>query len=94
MMAHTNQGRNAKFYFTDDFGKDISLDEEMLVVIDEGLTMAQAREELKAGSGHVLAAMAQHPVTTSAVLQRVGDEPNGRTHFAQRRGAGRHPHHP
>ncbi|WP_420627904.1 AAA family ATPase [Candidatus Leptofilum sp.] len=75
MMAHTNKGRNAKFYFTDDFGKDVPLDEEMLVVIDEGLTMAQAREELKAGSGHVLAAMAQHPVTTSAVLQRVGVNP-------------------
>lgn len=75
MMAHTNKGRNAKFYFTDDFGKDVPLDEEMLVVIDEGLTMAQAREELKAGSGHVLAAMAQHPVTTSAVLQRAGINP-------------------
>jgi ATP-dependent Clp protease ATP-binding subunit ClpC len=75
MMAHTNKGRNAKFYFTDDFGKDISLDDEMLVVIDEGLTMAQARDELKAGGGHLLAAMAQHPVTTSAVLQRVGVNP-------------------
>lgn len=75
MMAHSNKGRSAKFYFTDDFGEDISLDDEMLVVIDEGLTMAQARDELKAGSGHLLAAMAQHPVTTSAVLQRVGVNP-------------------
>ena len=75
MMAHTNKGRNAKFYFTDDFGKDIALDEEMLVVLDEALTMAQSREELKAGSGHALAAMAQHPITTSAVLQRVGINP-------------------
>lgn len=75
MMAHTNQGRDAKFNFTDDFGKDIPLDEEMLVVIDEGLTIAQSREELKAGSGHVLAAMAQHPVTTSGLLQRMGVTP-------------------
>ena len=75
MMARTNKGRNAKFYFTDDFGKDIPLDEEMLVVIDEALTMAQARDELKAGSGHVLASMAQHPITTSGVLQRVGVNP-------------------
>ncbi len=61
-----------QFNFTDDFGKDIPLDEEMLVVIDEGLTIAQAREELKVGSGHALAAMAQPNVTTFAVLQRAG----------------------
>ena len=30
----------------------------MLVVIDEGLTIAQARDELKVTSGHALAAMA------------------------------------
>jgi ATP-dependent Clp protease ATP-binding subunit ClpC len=44
----------------------------MLVIIDEGLTIAQAREELKVGSGHALAAMAQPNVTTFAVLQRAG----------------------
>jgi len=72
MMARSNKGRNANFDFTDDFGKDIPLDEEMLVVIDEGLTIAQAREELKVGSGHALAAMAQPNVTTFGVLQRAG----------------------
>jgi ATP-dependent Clp protease ATP-binding subunit ClpC len=72
MMAQHAKGRDANFSFTDDFGKDVPLAEEMLVVIDEGLTIAQAREELKAGSGHVLAAMAQQNVTTFAVLQRAG----------------------
>jgi ATP-dependent Clp protease ATP-binding subunit ClpC len=72
MMARGNKGRNANFYFTDDFGKEIPLDDESLVVIDEGLTIAKTREELKAGSGHVLAAMAQPNVTTYAVLQRIG----------------------
>lgn len=72
MMAKHAPGRDAKFYFTDDFGKQIPLDEEMLVVLDEALTIAQAREELKAGSGHALAAMAQPNVTTYGVLQRMG----------------------
>ncbi len=72
MMARSNKGRNADFYFTDDFGKDIPLDDESLIVIDEGLTIAKTREELKAGSGHVLAAMAQPNVTTYGVLQRMG----------------------
>jgi ATP-dependent Clp protease ATP-binding subunit ClpC len=75
LMARTAVGRDAKFNFTDDFGKNIPLAEETLVVIDEGLTIAQAREEFKVGSGHVLAAMAQQNVTTYAVLQRIGVTP-------------------
>jgi ATP-dependent Clp protease ATP-binding subunit ClpC len=71
-MAHTSQGRDAKFNFTDDFGKDVRLADEMLVVLDEGLSIAQARDELKVGSGHALAAMAQPNVTTYGVLQRIG----------------------
>lgn len=71
-MAHTNKGRDAKFNFTDDFGKDARLADETLVVLDEGLSIAQARDELKVGSGHALAAMAQPAVTTYGVLQRIG----------------------
>lgn len=74
-MARHAPGRDAKFNFTDDFGKDVPLSEEMLVVLDEALTIAQAREELRAGSGHVLAAMSQQNVTTYAVLQRIGVTP-------------------
>jgi ATP-dependent Clp protease ATP-binding subunit ClpC len=72
MMAHHTKGRSAKFNFTDDFGKNQPLAEEMLVVLDEGRTLAQSREELKVSSGHTLAAMAQPNVTTYGVLQRVG----------------------
>lgn len=72
LMAHSNKGRDAKFYFTDDFGHDVPLDEEMLVVLDEGFSIAQAREELHTGSGHALAAMTLPNVTTSGVLQRAG----------------------
>jgi ATP-dependent Clp protease ATP-binding subunit ClpC len=72
MMTQHAKGRDAHFNFTDDFGKDIPLAEETLVILDEGLTIAQAREELKVGSGHALAAMSQQNVTTHAVLQRIG----------------------
>lgn len=72
MMTHHSRGRDAKFNFTDDFGKDVPLAEEMLVIIDEGLTIAQARDELKVSSGHALAAMAQPNVTTYGALQRLG----------------------
>jgi ATP-dependent Clp protease ATP-binding subunit ClpC len=75
-VTHLSKGRDAKFQFTDDFGKHVPLADEMLVVIDEALTLAQSREELKASSGHALAAMAQKNVTTYAVLQRVGITPD------------------
>ena len=71
-MARYNEGRDAEFNFTDDFGKDIPLADETLIVVDEGLTIAKTRDELKVGSGHALAAMAQNNVTTFGVLQRVG----------------------
>jgi len=75
MMARHAPGRDAQFMFTDDFGKDIPLAEEMLIVLDEALSIAQAREELRAGSGHALAAMSQQNVTTYAALNRLGITP-------------------
>ncbi len=72
MMTRHTPGRNASFNFTDDFGQDVPLAEEMLVVIDEGLSLAQSRDELKVSSGHALAAMSQRNVTTFGVLQRMG----------------------
>jgi ATP-dependent Clp protease ATP-binding subunit ClpC len=74
--THMSKGRDAKFQFTDDFGKHVPLADEMLVVLDEALSLAQSREELKANSGHALAAMAQKNVTTYALLQRVGITPD------------------
>ncbi len=72
MMAKNAAGRDANFRFTDDFGKDIPLADETLIGIDEGLSIAQSRDELKVSSGHLLAAMAGRQVTTYAVLERIG----------------------
>jgi ATP-dependent Clp protease ATP-binding subunit ClpC len=71
-MARNAPGRDGQFAFTDDFGQSIPLAEETLVVIDEGLTIAQSRDELKVSSGHVLAAMLDPRITTYGVLQRLG----------------------
>lgn len=71
-MARYARGHDAGFNFTDDFGKDIPLAEETLVVLDEGLSIAQARDELKVTSGHALAAMADSKLTTYGVLQKLG----------------------
>lgn len=71
-MARYARGQSANFNFVDDFGKEIPLSDEMLVVLDEGLSIAQARDELKVTSGHALAAMADSKVTTYGVLQKLG----------------------
>ena len=75
MMAGHNPGRDASFDFTDDFGQNVPLADEMLVVLDEAWTIAKSREEATAGSGHALAAMAQQNVTTFGVLSRIGVTP-------------------
>jgi ATP-dependent Clp protease ATP-binding subunit ClpC len=72
MMAKHTPGKDADFDFTDDFGQQVPLSEEMLVVLDEGMSIAQARDELKVSSGHALAAMADIKVTTYGALQRMG----------------------
>ena len=72
MMARHSAGRDANFKFTDDFGNEIALADELLISIDEGLSIAQARDQLNVTSGHLLAAMAERRVTTFAVLQRIG----------------------
>ncbi len=72
-MANLAKGRNGRFYFTDDFGKEIPLSNEMLVVLDEAVTLARSRDEMKASSGHALAVMAQnHQITTYGVMQQMG----------------------
>lgn len=71
-MARHAPGRDAQFSFTDDFGQAIPLADEMLFALDEGLTIAQARDELKVSSGHILAAMLDPRMTTYGVLQRLG----------------------
>ena len=72
MMAQFSDGRDAHFSFTDDFGKAIPLAEETLVALDEGLSIAQSRDQLKVGSAHMLAVLATTKVTTGGALQKVG----------------------
>lgn len=71
-MAKLSDGHDAHFLFTNDFGNEIPLANEMLVVLDEGLSVAQSRDEMKVGSGHALAIMTTTKVTTAGALQKMG----------------------
>jgi len=74
-MARMRTGRNVNLDFVGHDGKRIPLSNEMTKVLDEGLGIAQAHNEVKTNTDHVLAAMAQSGMTTSGVLQRHGLTP-------------------
>jgi ATP-dependent Clp protease ATP-binding subunit ClpC len=77
--ARTQIGRDADFYFIDGNEQRVPLSRETLVVIDEGLTIAQAMDGVQAGTEHALAAMTQAGTSTAGLLQRRGITPRAMT---------------
>jgi len=77
--ARTRIGRDADFYFVDENEQRVPLSKETLVVMDEGLTIAQAADEVWVGTEHALAAMTQAGVSTAGLLQRRGVTPRAMT---------------
>ncbi len=77
--ARTRSGRDADFYFVDGNEQRVPLSKETLIVMDEGLTIAQASDEVWVGTEHALAAMTQAGVSTAGLLQRRGITPRAMT---------------
>src|SRR5512142_1187174 len=71
-MARADPGRNADFNFLDAGGQPVPLSSEMLVVLDEGRSIAQASDEIYVGTEHALGALAEQGVGTAALLRRYG----------------------
>jgi ATP-dependent Clp protease ATP-binding subunit ClpC len=65
-------GRDADFTFTDQAGQTVRMSTEMVVVLDEARSIAQASDERKVGAEHALAALAERGVSTAALLRRHG----------------------
>ena len=77
--ARMRIGRDVDFGFVDESEQRVPLSKETLVVIDEGLTIAQAMDEVWVGTEHALAAMAQAGISTAGLLQRRGITPRAMT---------------
>jgi ATP-dependent Clp protease ATP-binding subunit ClpC len=60
------------FDWVPDDGHRVPLSSELLIVLDEALTLAQARDEVYAGTEHALAGMTQPKVSTARLLERYG----------------------
>jgi len=86
--ARTRFGRDAGFYFVDGNEQRVPLSKETLIVIDEGLTIAQASNEVWVGTEHALAAMTQAGVSTAGLLQRRGITPRAMTDLLSDRTVG------
>ncbi|MCX7669058.1 MAG: ATP-dependent Clp protease ATP-binding subunit, partial [Anaerolineae bacterium] len=74
-----NPGRDADFTFVDETGATVRMSTEMVVVLDEGRAIAQAADELRIGTEHALAALAERGVSTAALLRRYGISPETMT---------------
>ncbi|MBN1994076.1 MAG: ATP-dependent Clp protease ATP-binding subunit [Anaerolineae bacterium] len=71
-MAAERAARDMEFDFVADNRKRIPLSEEMLIVLDEGLTVARSRDEAWCNTAHALAVMTEISVGTSRLLNKLG----------------------
>jgi ATP-dependent Clp protease ATP-binding subunit ClpC len=78
-QVRMRRGRDADFTFTEQNGRPIPLSDELIVVLDEGKTIADATGEVWVGTAHALAAMSQAGVSTAGLLQRHGITPTAMT---------------
>ncbi len=88
-LARTHIGRDARFTMAAADGRPISLSDEMLIVLDEGKTIAEATGDIAVGSEHALAAMCQAGVSTAGLLQQRGLTPSRLSEWLAARPAAR-----
>lgn len=74
-QARTREGRDVNFAFVADSGARIALADQMLTVLDEGKSIAQALDEIYVGTEHTLGAMSQAGMSTAGLLQGRGITP-------------------
>jgi ATP-dependent Clp protease ATP-binding subunit ClpC len=71
-LAHERIAPDVDFHWVTDSGQRVPLSDELLIVIDEALTLAQARDEIYAGTEHALVGMTHTKVSTNRLLERYG----------------------
>jgi ATP-dependent Clp protease ATP-binding subunit ClpC len=78
-QARARRAADVDFDFVAHNGRRVPLGSEMLVVLDEGRTIAKARDEIWVGTEDALAAMSQAGVSTAGLLQQQGITPRALT---------------
>ncbi len=71
-LAHERVAPDVDFDWVNDDNHRIPLSDELLIVLDEALTLARARDEVYVGSEHALAGMTHRRVSAARLLERHG----------------------
>ncbi len=71
-LAKAVPGLNADFTFNDESGQPVRMSTEMVIVLDEARSIAEASGETQIGSEHALGGLAERGVGTAAILRRYG----------------------
>ena len=80
-QARARRAANVDFDFIAQDGARVPLGDEMLELLDEGLSIAQARGEIWTGTEDALAAMCQKGISTAGLLQKRGITPTAMSSF-------------
>ena len=72
LLARGSTGLDADFTFADEQGQSVRLSTEMVVVLDESRSIAQASDQTSVGTEHALGGLAEREVSTAALLRRYG----------------------
>ncbi|MGQ9501040.1 MAG: AAA family ATPase [Anaerolineae bacterium] len=67
---------DVEFDWVADDNRRVPLSDELLIVLDEALTLARAREEVYIGTEYVLVGMTDHRVAVARLLERYGITPH------------------
>jgi len=71
-LARAAPGLNADFNFTGADGRPVPLSSEMVIVLDEARSIAEASGETQVGTEHALGGLAERGVGTAGILRRYG----------------------
>ena len=72
VLAKASPGTDANFIFTDESGQPIRMSTEMVVLLDEGRSIAEASGETQIGTEHALGGLGERGVSTATILRRYG----------------------
>jgi ATP-dependent Clp protease ATP-binding subunit ClpC len=72
VLAKASPGTDANFTYTDAQGQPVRLSTEMVVMLDEARSIAEASGEAQTNTAHALGGLAERGVSTAAILRRYG----------------------
>ena len=71
-FLRTQREVEGKLFYKSDSGQKVSLSKQSVILLDEALSLANARDEIKIDTDHVLIVITESQLSTSSILKRNG----------------------